>query len=334
MRICFRADANLDIGVGHVMRCATLASEFKNRGHEVCLVTSKSEIRWLENALLEFPGEVILCQFADLSEKLIMGFIPDLVVVDTYEIDAELINSLDARCPVVAFVDGDERNLKTSIIIDNNLGAENQPTTQNKLAGASFCLVREDVTSYISSKTETNFSLVPKILILLGGSDSRGLLSKTLSYIDSIDLQFELIAIEHENQPFQLETKHKLNLIPPSEKIGGIYSSADIIISAAGTSAWEICTLGIPSVFLALVDNQLPVISGIEAFRCGFVIDARYELDGVAVSLISAISELLRESTTRNEIIRNCRSIFDGKGAQRTVDQISHILELNNLNQN
>ena len=47
MRLVFRADASLELGSGHVMRCAAIATAAMSRGYESILVGTLGGIRWL-----------------------------------------------------------------------------------------------------------------------------------------------------------------------------------------------------------------------------------------------------------------------------------------------
>ena len=39
MKVCFRVDASLEMGTGHLARCLTLASEISNSGGDVSFVS-------------------------------------------------------------------------------------------------------------------------------------------------------------------------------------------------------------------------------------------------------------------------------------------------------
>ncbi|MEJ9279228.1 UDP-2,4-diacetamido-2,4,6-trideoxy-beta-L-altropyranose hydrolase, partial [Bacillus thuringiensis] len=42
-KIAFRADASIEIGTGHIMRCLTLAHELRNKGAQVYFICRKLE---------------------------------------------------------------------------------------------------------------------------------------------------------------------------------------------------------------------------------------------------------------------------------------------------
>ena len=42
--------------------------------------------------------------------------------------------------------------------------------------------------------------------------------------------------------------------------VAELISNSDLVITAAGTTVWEICCLGVPSVLVAVEDNQLQSI--------------------------------------------------------------------------
>ena len=46
-----------------------------------------------------------------------------------------------------------------------------------------------------------------------------------------------------------------------------LISKCDLAIGAAGTTAWERCCLGLPSIIITIADNQTAVAEG--AIECG-----------------------------------------------------------------
>ena len=58
MRLVFRADASLDIGSGHAMRCSAIAEEAISRGIDCLLVGSLGGVLWLEKRCAEIKCRV------------------------------------------------------------------------------------------------------------------------------------------------------------------------------------------------------------------------------------------------------------------------------------
>ncbi|MDO5357589.1 MAG: UDP-2,4-diacetamido-2,4,6-trideoxy-beta-L-altropyranose hydrolase, partial [Conchiformibius sp.] len=111
MKFLIRADASLQIGSGHVMRCLTLAQALRESGHEVCFAT-RNHVGNLYDFIIKqgFAATLLPAptakavsgslkhsawlgvsqaqDFADCAE-LICRFAPDWLVCDHYALDAE-----------------------------------------------------------------------------------------------------------------------------------------------------------------------------------------------------------------------------------------------------
>jgi spore coat polysaccharide biosynthesis predicted glycosyltransferase SpsG len=99
-------------------------------------------------------------------------------------------------------------------------------------------------------------------------------------------------------------------------------AGADVVISAAGTSAWDICTLGVPAVLVAVVDNQRKsmrqAISGGLALGLDIVAGGPETLAEVA----QLLGRLLDEVALRRSLSVASRLAFDGNGASRVVTAV------------
>jgi UDP-2,4-diacetamido-2,4,6-trideoxy-beta-L-altropyranose hydrolase len=103
MRIVFRVDASLKMGTGHVMRCLTIANEFKLQSHEIFFICRELPGNLIP--LIKFPVLVLPNNEAFQADDLYLNWlgasqeqdfehtikvIPkniDLLIVDNYALD-------------------------------------------------------------------------------------------------------------------------------------------------------------------------------------------------------------------------------------------------------
>ena len=171
LRVVLRADAGLLTGTGHVMRCLSLAEELMSRGHEIFLVTAPFDVSWLEQLVVESGVSVKSCTAGDLARETILGLVPDWVVVDSYSIAAEEITALDTFVPVLAVVDGETRGVVATILLDQNLGAEERVNGPAWLAGSQFALVRDAVLDQRRTDPWRLRGTSRSVLSFMGGTD-------------------------------------------------------------------------------------------------------------------------------------------------------------------
>lgn len=88
---------------------------------------------------------------------------------------------------------------------------------------------------------------------------------------------------------------------------------ADLALAASGTTAWELCRSGIPSVLWATVDNQVPVAQAIAAAGAGL------QAEATPASLAAAVRRLVAERELRLALSEAGHRLVDGFGADRVV---------------
>src|SRR5699024_4501842 len=65
-----------------------------------------------------------------------------------------------------------------------------------------------------------------------------------------------VIAPEHSWDAVRAEAGEAVELLGPSPAFLEHASAADLVVSAAGTTAWELACIGVPSLLVAVVENQ------------------------------------------------------------------------------
>ncbi len=328
MKVLLRADASPTQGTGHVMRCLTLAEALRRAGHEVRVATNHSGVDWLENLISRQDVSVERVPQHSLSSDLIAAFRPDWLVVDSYEIDAALISQARASTKVLAIVDGDDRSIDADVYVDHNIGAEKlawpDSVRPRLLAGSRYALIRQAVLDVRRNAPWELATDVPHVVAVMGGSDPTGMIVPVASALAraSTSLSATIVcAPAWRTRVDAIVAGHTgLHVVPPTNDLPALLGTADIAVSAAGTSSWELCTLGIPSVLVEVVDNQT---EGLRAMTAqGLVIGISPRLmtsTELEVSLRESLDSLCTDAGKRRELSQRCLDEFDGRGAERVV---------------
>ena len=84
-------------------------------------------------------------------------------------------------------------------------------------------------------------------------------------------------------------------------------SKSDLYIGAAGTTSWERCCLGLPTISFAISDNQVDVLDKLEKHACTITSN----LDQICFDLDNFLSK--DQSKLLKSLSSNSASISDGK---------------------
>lgn len=334
MKIALRADANEHQGTGHVMRCLTLAEAFIARGHSVVLLGNIGSILWLREALEESSVEHLECEPESLDIDLIVAANFDGVVVDSYQIPSELISHLNTRVPCLAIIDGDARGIIASLYLDQNLGASMNGIPAGReatwLGGSEYALVRDAVLAQRLAPTPGAMFERAHIVAFMGGTDPDGAIHEVAESIVAEELDIDLTLISPQQWLSQVEAavleQPRAKVIEPTVDLPRVLGQADIVVSAAGTSAWDICTMARPAVLVAVVGNQRASLASIAREGVALSIDATPE-GGKSLSEVgTAVTSLVNSSALRHQLADRCFTIFDGQGKDRVTEAVERLL--------
>lgn len=314
INVVIRADASLDIGTGHIMRCLTLASTLRNAGatcHFICrehqgnLIQQIRELGFTATGLSSNSESIAASEniysrwlgndwFSDAEETLaaINGSV-DWLIVDHYAIDHNWETKLRSACHGVMVIDDLANKVHDcDILLDQNLGHNRKNYTQlvpaecKILAGPMYALIRTEFSDQrLLSLERRNEPALKHILITMGGVDKGNATGLVLSVLQDCslpaDCEITVVMGLHapwlsDVQEFAKTMKRQTKVLINVENMAKLMTGSDLAIGAAGSTSWERCTLGLPSIVLVLAENQAAIANALQASGAAQIIHLRY----------------------------------------------------------
>ena len=336
MQFFIRADANPDIGMGHVMRCLSIVDALRSSKQEVIFILADNTVE----SLIKSRGYntfVLHTDYRNMSSELSLWpqkQKPDAIIVDSYFVTASYLTSLKqrTRAKIIYIDDLASFPYPIDVLVAYNVYSNFQ--TYEKLYGLrklpclifglSYAPLRSMFQNVPPREQSQN---VQNILISTGGADFLHLAKQFLLY--SLPQQFTYHLLVGSLNTDKEEILHlaagRSNIIIHENvsDMRNLIEKMDIAISAAGSTLYEICACGVPLITYVLADNQLP---GAEAFaRLGLAInvgDLRTEPSPIE-KIITALNSLATDYNRRSSMGAKMQSLIDGKGATRLAQSIS-----------
>jgi spore coat polysaccharide biosynthesis predicted glycosyltransferase SpsG len=329
-RIVVRCDVGPAIGVGHVMRCLALAEEFATRGYAVDFCADLASVPFAA-AQVAARGFGHVAPPDDPHDEVahLLALRPRLVVLDSYRLPASVYAALEERVPTLALVDGDPAGRRARIYLDQNLGAERDdwslPRGAVRLAGLDYALMREDVLRMRPQQPREDVRDVPEVFAVFGGTDAFGAGPVLAAALVATGVPFSLTVVA--GQPALREQLEQITagvgqvvaVVPPVDDVAARAAAADVVLSAAGTSTWELLCVGASCALVCVADNQAEsyrrVLDRGLAAGLGYLSDIRQDRAGAVSRLRSLMQDPdgLRQRRTRGW------QMVDGQGRERVV---------------
>jgi UDP-2,4-diacetamido-2,4,6-trideoxy-beta-L-altropyranose hydrolase len=340
-----RADANVSIGTGHLMRCLSLAQAALEQNIEpiflireappVLLTRLENEgfTYYLLSGLPELEFEV-----EEVMESAAHEGSGNWIVLDGYHFNAAYQSAYRARGLSVMTIDdyGHADYYEADLVLNPNFYASidfypNCAEHTQFLLGSSYALLRKEFWPWRKFQRSI-LPLAQKLLITMGGSDptnGTGLVVAALRHAAVAGTEVTIVlgsANQHQEEIVdQAEALPcKVMLVRHTNDMAELLAATDLAISAAGGTTCEMLFMQVPAILISLPDdNQRRVAESVAQIGAGSYLGRADVLD-VRV-LGREIQSLMQDRKRRQKMVQRGRGFVDGNGAHRVITYLQQI---------
>ena len=354
----FRADASSKIGTGHVVRCLTLANELRKRGGECQFICREHHGHLIERIkndgflvhVLKTTGETdrdLLhsdwlgsTQRADAASSscILENCQADWLIVDHYGLDYRW--ELEARQHVKQIMvidDLADRKHDCDLLLNQNYGSSpalysgSVPVECLQIHGPKYALLKPSYAEHRKGMPSRD-GQVRRAMIYFGGGEDRadvtGMAVGAFQTPELEDVQLDIVVGANyahqealENAVAQRTKKPKIHR--QLRDLAALMSVSDLAIGAGGSTMWERCCMGLPSIVICVAPNQRRSCE--EMHKAGFI---RYlgEIDSVSKDIISSEITSVRARPNDLRVLREKNSaLVTGCGSRLIADMLDSL---------
>lgn len=338
--IYFRVDGNEKIATGHVMRCLSIAEALRELGEESTFILADQRPR----DLIEEKGFAVhildtLWDDMDGECETLAAYIQEQgvqkLVIDSYSVTRHYLSEIRKYTGLIYMDDMNAFAYPVDMLINYGFLSSREAYAGNykTVDSAPRFLIGCDYIPLRKEFQNVEFSLkkeVQDILITTGGADlyniAGNVLALALQDKTLAGLGFHVIAGRFNCNKEELreiaDRYENVTLYENVSNMSQCMKSCDIAVTAGGSTTYELCAVGIPSVCLSMAANQRGIESwekeGIMLYAGDMETDAKACIQGV----IRHLKTYMASYFLRQEKSNAMRKLVDGKGAWRLAKEI------------
>lgn len=283
--MAIRVDASPAIGIGHLMRCLTLADAVRASGGSATFLTGPLPDAW--GAMVRQRGHGLLESSADVASggdadvRWSAGHLaresPQWLVVDNYRIGAAWESAVaPAGCRVMVIDDLADRRHACDVLLDQNLIPEQHarhhalvPARCRLLFGPAYALLRPEYAERRTAVVRESRE-IRRVLVFFGGSDPARLTERALEALSDpacASWQVDVVCGADPDRRSAIETlaraRARTMVWGPRDHLADLMAGADASLGAGGSTTWERMCLGVASIVVTVADNQVPLAAAL-----------------------------------------------------------------------
>jgi len=368
VNVLIRCDGSVRIGLGHIVRCLALADEL----HYIhnCHITFAVRKGPLGIKLVEEKGyKVIIPQENDQSfdyrewlNECVRNVQAKAIILDVRDgLPRTVLDEMRNKGILIITIDDPE---------DKRLSADfafYPPVPQVKridwtgftgklYVGWKWVILREEFFSTSCCVFHSPSSMpqspsysspcpmppapctkIPRILVVMGGSDSQGMTLKTIRALELLDEDFEAVVVlgagfQHKKEFDNLlsDCKHHFNVRENVQNMAELMAQTDLAVASFGMTAYELAAMGVPAIYLCLTEDHAESASTFVEAGMAVCLGVAQQVaeDDIANIVRMALQKSEKLELTRNKAIRS----IDGRGAEKIARLIFNLHEADSIN--
>lgn len=348
MKVVFRVDASARMGIGHLIRCLTLAEALREGGaqmHFICRAHAGDLIALLRQKAMpvttlpapaaintargeDYAAWLGVSQAEDAGQTIeaLDGEKPDWLIVDHYGLDVEWERRVRPHVSKLMVIDDlANRQHDCDVLLDQNYSAEGGqryaglvPDACRLLVGPRYALLRPEYAT--SRKTpRVRDGQVGRVMVFFGGTDPRNMTGMALEALANPGLKhLEVDVVVGANNPHrealvkQSRERAEITIYGPHPHLVDFMAKADLAIGAGGTTTWERLCLGLPSLVVSIAENQVPSCIALHRSRLINYLGFQDEVD--VTGFFQEMVQMIGDPGRLMEMSLAGQALVDGRG--------------------
>lgn len=333
--VLIRVDAGMEVGLGHLHRCLSLANALERKGstsHFVIPESAAVRSRIARDGITidEIPSDSSLETDLNITLNGARRLKARVVVVDSCVVNRDYLLELRrAGHYVVSIDDLAEITFPSQLVVNGNVYAQelsyhSAAGDTRFLLGTEYVMLRPEFWNMPSRVVRDT---IRRVLLTVGGTDQQNLMPELLSLMDDFPDDFGVTAIlgpffenNREVEMAKRHSKRSVRLIYAPESVRNIMLEEDLAISGGGQTLYELACTGCPTVALQVAPDQRQHVRAL--FKAGVVYMGEYSHDTGLTEVRRSFLSLLRDREARARLSEAGQRLIDGKGALRVAETI------------
>lgn len=324
-----------------------LLDQIVERGHQVLALPELKE--GAQNNFFSSEYDRWLCTDwatdAEDTQQILSAYTADQsvdwLVVDHYALDARWEEALRTKAKNIMVIDDlADRPHACDLLLDQNLGRNDADYCgllkgkTKTLIGPQYALLRPEFAA-LRAQSQIRRKINPQVrslLITMGGVDKDNVTGQVLAALKNCNLppDLRLLVVMGSHAPWLAQVQAEARQMPwQTEVLVGVGNMAelmaesDLAIGAAGSTSWERCCLGLPTIQVALAQNQVAIAQALSQAGAAVMLQVQL-IEQTLPSLISTVAT----AEKLYKLSQSASVITEGNGALIVCD----LMKVNNEN--